>query len=773
MWLWLALIICFLAGAAQAQVARVLTGEHEDFTRVVVNIPAGADWQLGRTDLGYGLRVPGVAGYDLSGFFDLIPQDRIRSVSEDPRNSQMTLEVVCPCTADAYLFRPTFLVIDISDGLPGPEAAFEAALNPPVLPEPRAPALPLIALREITGRDIITPEPPRPGPVPGPFDVTGNTLLPLVIPRQNTAAAPVAAAAPNRPAPAEATASAEEPAEAADTAARLAALEAAIVTGLAQGLTEGALESARNLPDDPADDALAELNAALAGLALPGITARTGADPLAQPDRAPPALAQDGRACLPDAYFNVADWGADEGFFDQINAARRALLGEFDRPDEEAVTALARLYVYFGFGREARQVLTLDGLRGQERRYLDALARIMDRDPLPDGLFAAQVSCPGPVALWAMMADETPPFDATVDRVAVLRQFKLLPQRLQVHLGPRLSNKFILIGDTDAALQVLDTAQSQPDPSIEVALADATLSEALGAPEAAIATVTSIAREDPRATPAAMTRFFEDGIEAGVQFTDADFLTADSLRFETTGTPEATALAAAQARAYLAMGRFDASDALITETADNLSPEVSASLTGALVSAATTQMTDGRFLEFIWSRDISALPASLQTPVAARLTDLGFPARAEGFLTAPATAADLTAQRFEQARAALAQGAVEAALAFLDDDDSAAARALRAAAMATRDGQIAAAQIAEGLDGVPLDNARALLATPPAQDLPDLAALDAAVTTAEPVTLDPETPLTQSRDLLDRSAETRALLDQMLSQFETPDPDSF
>ncbi|MEM8538435.1 MAG: hypothetical protein AAGF56_11325, partial [Pseudomonadota bacterium] len=668
---------------------------------------------------------------------DLIPRDRVIDMAQGDAPTDLALTVSCPCNADAFLFRPDLLVIDIRDGAAAPNSAFEQRFDPPVL----------------IAADIAPPSVFRRVRPVAPFTVPRDPLLPILIPR-NRAEPPLAETDDAPPMPAIAP---DPPAEVPDTGQSLARLEAAIVQSLAQGLTEGALQGAprRNAPPDDTGDIAAALDA----LNLPGVTARTGIDPLAIPGRAPTAVTQEGDACLPDSYFALPAWGSDAPFFEQINPARSALLGEFDAVDSEAVLALARLYAYFGFGREARQALTLDGVQSQARRYLVAMANVIDEDPVAPNLFDQQVSCPGKVALWAMLAQTGNPFDAQVNRVAVLRSFKELPAQMQVHLAPRLSNRFLAIGDTDAALQVITPAQSQPAQPVEVGLADAALSDALGDDAQAIATVTDIARDNPRATPAAMIRFFEDGIAAGTSFTDEDFLNADALRFEVDGSAAALDLAAAQISALISVDRFAQADALLRTASPDIA-ERADPLADAMLTAATDRMADADFLTFIWGRDTQPRSKDVQNLVAGRLLKLGFAEQALDRLIV----SDDPKQQVLRAQAELALGRAAAALTALEGMTGEEVEAVRAAAIAKRTAAETTALIDDGLSALPQDAALRLLPT----DDSTFAPLSTAVVTTEGGMLDTPTPLADSRDLLDRAATSRDLLENVLRRFQAP-----
>ena len=52
----LCLLLLLLAAPVHAQVATVRTGEHDIFSRIVVEAPGSTDWRFGRTDDGLDAR---------------------------------------------------------------------------------------------------------------------------------------------------------------------------------------------------------------------------------------------------------------------------------------------------------------------------------------------------------------------------------------------------------------------------------------------------------------------------------------------------------------------------------------------------------------------------------------------------------------------------------------------------------------------------------------------------------------------------------------------
>ena len=604
--LFLVIVLWPLFGAAAP--LRVQTGEHPDFTRVVISIPQGANWQLGRTAEGYALRIPSAEGYALDRFFDLIPNDRIAAVSQVADRGELRLRIGCPCYAQASVYGSDALVIDIRDGPVPRDAAFEQALPDGM----RA------ASADLTQR------PYRPEP---------NRLLPFITPRlaMQEAAPPDGEAATTDAV----AASQAKNQESADKALQM--IVQSLTESLGQGLTEGFLQAGRRQTDG------ASATAELIGRpprrtddALPGVSARTSIDPLAVPAAAAPQT-QAGQTCLPKTMFDVASWGSERPPHEQLTDARGDLVDPAGRFADGALLSLARLYVFLGFGREAQQALELEGVQSRERLMLRAIARIIDDDPVAQGLFAGQVSCATNVSLWALLAQTSAPSDAQVDRTAVINAFRALPIFVQQASAPRLAEALLAVGAQDEALQVLGRQATPDQKDISRVLAEASLADALGEEAQAIDTIASAARNAPRTSPEAMTRFFLEGVTAEVGFSDQDFILADALRFENAETQAADGLAEAQFGAYLSLDRFADARKLLAARLDRLASQEMVKNRAALFGQAAERMPDAAFLEFIWQEDLQFLDAVTQTLVAERLLELGFPDRA---LTALAAVAD-------------------------------------------------------------------------------------------------------------------------------------
>ena len=442
----LALIFAAFAGLAEAQTTTIRSGNHPDFVRLVIAFPDGAEWQVGRTAGGYGVRFDRAIGdVDIASVFARIPRDRIGDIRllEDG----FDIAVDCACHADAFLWQENRLVVDVVDGPAPTDSPLEAALAGP------EPGTAMAA---------------APGPA---LDLP---ILPYW---------PEAAASPLSDMP---DTFADQ-----DDRAWIAQAEEAVLEGIAGAASAGLLEVPTRAvldmiveedgvgvrrPQPPravvpgADSGLPAPVSLSADVETPGIRLR---DAMAGAGPDEPGPGQDS-SCFVDALFQVQDWGDERPFHTQVSDARSGLTGEFDRYRNGAVEALARTYLYFGFGLEAKQALALDGSRSSERLVLETMADIVDEAPIYPGVLHDQTECIGAVSLWSLLATGDAATQPEQARIATVQTFRLLPVHLRGQIGPRIAALYVAAGDAGRADAVLQLTRSHREPgSIDAELTEA------------------------------------------------------------------------------------------------------------------------------------------------------------------------------------------------------------------------------------------------------------------------------------------------------------
>ncbi|MCX7890033.1 MAG: hypothetical protein N2422_09975, partial [Rhodobacteraceae bacterium] len=92
------------AVSARAETVAVRSGEHDGFTRIVVNLGAPAAWRLDRSETGYELAVdrPDL-DFDLSRAFDLIARNRVADLAPAGGPGRLAVTLGCDCHAEACL----------------------------------------------------------------------------------------------------------------------------------------------------------------------------------------------------------------------------------------------------------------------------------------------------------------------------------------------------------------------------------------------------------------------------------------------------------------------------------------------------------------------------------------------------------------------------------------------------------------------------------------------------------------------------------------------
>jgi hypothetical protein len=587
----LQLVVIFAGiNAAVADPIAIRTGEHENFTRVVLFLPDDTGWRVGRNEDGYVVRLSHTEGFDLNGFFDLIPQTRISGVSQVEDLGELRIAVGCQCNASAFLFDENVLVVDIRDGLPNRIASTELALGAPPLSTQRIGTQPLRR--------------PEKGVVPIITDRASVNPAPILF----NQVAPVAR-------------------RAAASAGRVMEFEDEVALALGEGLTGRFLSEALASPTDNARE-FADMETSGFDI-LPGIDARTSIDPISGQVSTSPEQTQEGQACLPDRYFAISNWSDGRTFNAQIGDSRLAIYQEFEGIDDSAVTALAQNFVHFGFGSEAMQVLQIDQVRSQERRYISEIAKLVDGIPADILAFQGQVSCNASVALWALLAHENDDIDGRIAKDRILRSFKELPEHLQQVLGPRLSQIFVRLGELDASMQILARTRSDATNLSEAAIANDTFARATQNDDSATKVLEEIVLGSARTTPKLMASFLQSKLNSGEVIRQSEFDLSDALRFEARGSIPFQDLTAVQIRAHLFADQFYSAREILELEGEFLREEMREELWNTFYLDAVDRMENAEFGRLVWEDQLLPENSELLTRFADRILQMGFPRRAD------------------------------------------------------------------------------------------------------------------------------------------------
>ncbi|MBN8631496.1 MAG: hypothetical protein J0L76_11640 [Rhodobacterales bacterium] len=632
------LILLALSVSAQAEVARVLSGEHGDFTRLVIELPRPESWTLGRTETGYAFAIEtrDQLDYDLSRVWQRISRARLGALAQDTQRGALELALTCDCHVFPFEYGPGIVVLDIKPGPAPAGSSFETAFTSPATAGPAVEVDPLQAYDWLadrsTGADFRTGDPSA---LPLPLATGAVSLEPL----------------------------------------RNALLQQ-IALGAVDGIVDMELPGKPRKGHDTDQTALPWSNIHLGE--QPGIlVSETGS-------RAEGSRPQS--SCADPALLDLPAWSSDSSPYDLLAEARTGLYGEFDAPEPEAMLHAVRGLLYLGFGAEARQTIALlgNGRPGDAAALYASMGLLVDGESDPQTPFASMLDCDGPAALWAALARDRLPPGPGANRDAILQAFVALPAHLRRHLGPELAEKFLSRDDPEAARMIRDAMDRAPDADkTAITLLDARAALQNGDVAAAqVLAGKAVAADGDRA----------ESLIALVEthFRTLDPLTSDtteallSLRAETEGAAEGPAIRRA---IILGLALSGQTGAAFRE------PAVAGETLADLWRVVVARAPDDDFLVH------AVLPATATAPevapeirlsVAGRLLSLGFPDAALAWL-GPVTLADAPEWRLVTARARLMQGDARSGIDLLEGMDSAEAGALRATALVQL-GDIAAAE---------------------------------------------------------------------------------
>ncbi len=721
-------------GAAAERVA-VQSGEHGDFTRLVLDFAAPVAWQMTRTEGGYQLTFerPDMR-FDLTDVFRPIPRTRLSSIWADPETGALMLGIGCACHAFPFELRADVLVIDLRDGSAPAGSSFEVAADGRAMPPvaARTPARPRARpdVAVASGSD----EPAGQG-----YDwlkQLGTATAPAGMPAMASATPPPAGDRPPMPAAANGD---ERPA-----ADQGDGLRDELLRQISNGAARGTVELA---PHKPGSGAKSPEGMAHGHLPQIRIGGDAGVDPAAA-DRPAHSLTAEGIRCLPDEAVDLGAWGDDAPVADTIALRTGALFGEFDRVDQAKAETAVKYLLYLGFGAEARVLIEGLPVEGPEVALWSVLASVVDGEAVSGNEISGMEICDGSVALWAMLARPALAPGQQVQTGAVLRAFSALPLHLRRHLGPLLADRFLEKGDAGAVRAIRDAIlRPGGDPGPAVRLMEAELHEAsgLGADKDALVALQSA----PGPTAAAATVAAIRAIVAQGDTVDMAILTAtEALLREYKGAEEEPALRHALALAQATQGDFDSPFALLPDD-DPGRADIWALLAerGPEAALLTHALPGG-------AASVPKVSPGTRQRMARRLIDAGFPDAALDWLNADIAgeeaaddgtlmlAAEAELRRYD-ARAAVtllaAVGGPEAATlrneALLQLGTAEPLKRVQADASAPESQRQRAARMAgdwEGIaqDGPPLwrDAAALVNAAPAPGDLPPLARAEALIT---------------------------------------------
>lgn len=674
----------------------IRSGEHADFSRLVLPIEPETEWNVEARAGGATLFFPGKAlNFGTAGIFDRIPRSRIRDVrsTAGPEGTLVEVDLGCACRIGARFVDGRVLAFDVVD--PGAEIVLDngSGADRAVVLEPLAPGA---SGTGETPQAADSPEAPRRLRA----DEVASAERSLIEQFERAARqgliqlsdAGLPEAPGSEPPEPEAPA-APRPADAVDKT------EALAFSGAGETVSPMPIPASPNAPEATVSPALPlgsqedepETIDTLAALARhEQVEARTVFDrdgqSAARREATPPVPS----ACLGDARMDVASWTDGQPLHRQIPALSRLMVGEFDRPNADAIGDLARLYIRYSFGVEAGALLTSFDVRFEDRALLLQLARAVEAQPLEtDGPLTVAAPCPGRHGLWQALGGAVPAFRDAEHFRGIEDAFAEMPPDLRNLLGPRLAGRLLDEGRPEEARRIHDiTRRPGQAASVDMQLIGGRLAAAEGDPVEGVRRLNALVEKNAYNSVEALTYLVKVALEADLAIPDRVILDLRSAALEQRRSEREPVLRALLARALARKGELAAAIEEILAARRDL-PDT-APLFEAVAASVLAAADPGIVGPSLYARTVIEHAALIgpapendgaRRSIAGHLLDLGL-ANAALDVLRPATARGEMQARLLAAEAHLRLGAGDAARDLLDGLPGTEAAGLRARAYA-------------------------------------------------------------------------------------------
>lgn len=656
--------IIFVAGAASAQQITVRSGEHSNFTRLVMRLPSETEWDLEQFAGGASLTVgiPQVA-FDTTRVFNTIPRTRLSSIGQAAPGGRLALGLDCDCPISTFIAAGNYLVLDIGD----PQGIATESERFPKLTTTSSGFISEIDRYSTPSLDL------RAMVLPGQTEsIDGLVASPSSLPDAETQEVRAAVELPTR-----------------DLAYSENVLRQQLGRAAIQGLLDIDELERLNSRSETAASELSESNTPQLH-----IRAQTSVDRDMALVPSQLSVSSGSSVCVAAKHVDVPGWGnTEETFGRQIGEYRVGLAGEFDNLEKADIVRLSKRYVYFGFGAEAKQLLELVPTQGFGEQILDAMSDILDfgvvegRNP-----FQNQEHCNSAVAMWAVLSGSAKDTEE-INTTAVLRAFSELPEHLRLNIGPGLLQNFIDLDDSETASLLLRILGRSPlNGIVSIDLVEANLAQLNGDESTAAEKIEEVALGGSENSPEALLQLVEMNFNNRTPLGNDTVGLIETYVLEMRSSDLKTDLESAYAKS-LALGSnfraaFDVAKTLQLKAKQDVVPM----LLILLAESADDLTFLDLALEALYSESL-IVPISPLKAIARRFLDIGFGDEALGLIDRVRDQEADTDVALMRAEANLLMGQPEQALLDLVGFDGAQADKIRAEALRMRGLHLDAAEL--------------------------------------------------------------------------------
>ncbi len=630
-WLFFAV---FLGVSAAAEPIVVRSGEHANFTRLVLDVPRPLKWTVRQEDE-LRLVLEGVrAEYLLEGALNKLSANRVLEISVGDAPSELVVDLGCECEVKSFYAGPKMLVVDIY-GDPLQEKPVEKVASEATTDQ-------FEQVESITDDDFKLP-------------LFTNEASAAMSSTENIALSAVSVG--------------NQEENLRETAQRLQETKTQLVKQFSRVASQGLLNTAdvtitpkssvesHAAPENLKPETEHTIIPDPKGLNLRAISSADRDYLLSQN---PTKFSVSGARCMSDNILDVHNWSGGGDFSGRVGSLRRALVGEFDKRNENVAIDLAKTYIHYGFGVEARQAL--EGVElPPSLSHLPAMASIVEGGDLGQGAVGGwHHDCDNSAALWAALSSKPRSADESLNQDAILRAFGALSPSLRAHMGPSLYNH--LKADSSATPAFLDMltglmerGRISEDPAVKLVTADALIANgnAAEAQEALEDVIEKNGAEAPKAIVANIDALIEAGTPVPIRYQELAVAFASEYRKDPLGIE----LSRVNILALTSAHKFDDAFSELVKASEVFKLPPDKQTASYFLETLTESSEDIAFLKYSFSvRELGLeLDPETENLAANRLIEFGFPEVAAKFLDSAASGNVGRARRLLRAEAALEQ----------------------------------------------------------------------------------------------------------------------
>ncbi|WP_425039981.1 hypothetical protein [Primorskyibacter sp. S187A] len=556
----------------------VRSGEHEDFTRLVFQMPETRQWKVINDQAGRSARVlVARSKIDYSSVFERVPRTRLSSIST-VGPGEIILEFACNCEAESFTFGATSFVIDIKEN-------------------------------ETTSTRI-------------------SGILPLI--SENRRKTSLMQSIDFNP-----LTNKGDARTVAENSTEMADARKSLLSELGRAATQGtvSISSNRSVADSFSEQPnLPSQEARDVKSGNIGISPTTDRVNFRIESSIDDALASTLRgqtsslaeACSVDQYLDAWNWSPEGEYIADLGVIRRSLVNEMGELDPEELVNLAKLKIHYGLGHEAVEILNEFPIPSERDRTLQALGRII-ADQETVSYFNDLKGCSPGTLFWAILSGDGGISPSSLDQKSLLLYFEKLPKTLKVAVGPRLANRLETVGHAETAQLARSIANRGTD-SLALRVpgfrqeADVVLEDL----EGRIASLREIVNSNSEYSTSALIEIIEISVKNDLEVLQPDLELANSFVFELQGSDIEQQLIDAIILGYSHGKLFDkAADALLNFAKRNAIPHATADTFAEML---TNTSDDAVFLSLVFRMENifrSLVSPSTKEKMANRLEELG------------------------------------------------------------------------------------------------------------------------------------------------------